>query len=682
MGRPVVLSNGQLFVGLDENGLVHDFYYPYVGLDNLTNARSAQHKIGVWVDGQFRWTNDGSWDIQVLYDQGTLTSRVRMKSEDLGVRLECHDFIDDGSNAFIRSIEVWNDRDGDQNSTRDIRVFMHQVFQISRNGRADTAMYVPDDDYILDYKGNCCLLIAGKIGDTPMATGDNLTHDSNAPVSNGTQNSGTSFDQYAVGSYGIEGKAGTFMDAEDGELTNNAIEHGGVDSVLRFRRQVAPHTSFTLDYWVIAADSQTDAQVIHTKLKYYPMSERSTKVQSYWKQWLAASNGSLQLADEVQRSLAETSLLVIKAHCDKRGAILASGDSSIFNFGRDYYCYCWPRDAAYALGPLIRCGQYTEAKRFFEFARDTMHRDGYLMHKYQPDRSIGSTWHPLVHGRSRELAIQEDETAIVVCVMGEYYKSSRDRDFVASYYDTFIAPCAQFMSTYIDESTGLPHASYDLWEEKFLTNTYTVCTVIAGLETAGRLAAVVGRADDAVRWQDAADKIRGNLHVLYHPDGYFRKGFLLQEDGTLAYDDVMDISSLYGIITFAGISASDPQVTSTLKHVEEKLLNSSPIGGVIRYEGDNYFRAKRQFSGNPWIVCSLWLAQIYISIDRHDEAERLMQWVHDRAMPSGALSEQFDPEDGHPISVTPLVWSHAEFVNTVLDLHGKKEQGSIHAHTI
>ena len=36
MGRPVVLSNGQLFVGLDEHGLVHDFYYPYVGLDNLT----------------------------------------------------------------------------------------------------------------------------------------------------------------------------------------------------------------------------------------------------------------------------------------------------------------------------------------------------------------------------------------------------------------------------------------------------------------------------------------------------------------------------------------------------------------------------------------------------------------------------------------------------------------------
>ena len=65
-------------------------------------------------------------------------------------------------------------------------LFMHQVFQISRAGRADTAIYVPDDHYMFDYKGRYCLLIGGKFAD------------------------GETFDQYAVGNYGIEGKAGTF----------------------------------------------------------------------------------------------------------------------------------------------------------------------------------------------------------------------------------------------------------------------------------------------------------------------------------------------------------------------------------------------------------------------------------------------------------------------------------------
>jgi len=36
------------------------------------------------------------------------------------------------------------------------------------------------------------------------------------------------------------------------------------------------------------------------------------------------------------------------------------------------------------------------------------------------------------------------------------------------------------------------------------------------------------------------------------------------------------------------------------------------------------------------------------------------------------LSEQFDPETGAPLGVTPLVWSHAELVNTLLDLAPKK----------
>src|SRR4051812_44261436 len=120
MGRPVVLSNGQLFVGLDENGLVHDFYYPYVGLDNLTNARSEPHKIGVWVDGKFSWTDDGSWDITADFETQALVSKVTMHSKKLQVSLELHDFMDISYNAFIRRVNITNEADKE----RDVRIFM------------------------------------------------------------------------------------------------------------------------------------------------------------------------------------------------------------------------------------------------------------------------------------------------------------------------------------------------------------------------------------------------------------------------------------------------------------------------------------------------------------------------------------------------------------------------------
>lgn len=641
MGRPVVLSNGQLFVGLDENGLVHDFYYPYVGLENLATARSSQHKIGVWVDGQFKWTDDGSWQVEVDFEIDALVSNVKLHSEELAISLHLQDFVDSGHNALIRHISITNSADKE----RDVRLFMHQVFQISRAGRADTAIYVPDGHYVLDYKGRYCLLIAGQFADNE------------------------DFDQYAVGNYGIEGKAGTFLDATDGELSGNAVEHGGVDSVIRFRKQLQANSSAELDYWVIAASSQSDAEKIHSKFKDQAMKERLDEVRQGWQQWLAGNRTTV--ADIHKRSF-QHSLLIIKAHCDERGSVLASGDSSIFNFGRDYYCYCWPRDAAYALWPLIRLGHFEEAKQFFEFARDTMHRDGYLMHKYQPDRAIGSTWHPLVHGRQKELAIQEDETAGVLFMIGEYFEANKaDRNYVEHLFNTFVVSCANWMESFIDEQTGLPHASYDLWEEKFLTTTYTVCTVIAGLETASKLAQAFDRPEEASRWKKTAAGIRENLGTLYHPDGYFRKGFLLLEDGRLQYDDTVDISNLYGPYMYAGLPLQDERLISTAKHIEDRLLNTSPSGGVLRYEHDNYFLTKRQFIGNPWIVSTLWLAQYYTISGQIDKARQLLDWSLAHELPSGALSEQFDPETGASLGVTPLVWSHAELVNTLLDLRLK-----------
>ncbi|HET9098648.1 MAG TPA: glycoside hydrolase family 15 protein [Candidatus Saccharimonadales bacterium] len=637
MGRPVVLSNGQLFVGLDEQGLVHDFYYPYVGLENLTNARSSQHKIGVWVDKTFSWIDDGTWDIQVDLESDALIGKATIVSLSMEIKIETADYVDIQDNILIRHLEVTNL----SSKKREVRLFMHQVFQISRMGRGDTAMYVPDGGYILDYKGRYCLAIGGKTRE------------------------GMSFDQYAVGNYAIEGKDGTYLDALDGELSGNPVEHGGVDSVLRFSRELEAKASMPVDYWVIAETSQTDAQKVHDLLLKTDMSQRLNDTRMYWRNWLEGVDEGIP--EKYQQSL-KRSLLIIKAHCDVRGSVLASGDSSIFNYGRDYYCYCWPRDASLAVWPLIRVGKYKEAKAYFEFARDTLHPDGYLMHKYQPDRAVGSTWHPLVHGKNKELAIQEDETATTLFILGQYYKASNDKLFIENIYNTLVRPAADFMCGYVDKETGLPHASYDLWEEKFLTSTYTVSTVIAGLDAAAELSLVVEQPADNVRWKQAADDFRDNLAKLVKDQGCFSKGFFLNDQGELEYDTTIDISNLYGPYMFGGLPLTDSRLRKTAEIIQERLLDSSPSGGVIRYENDGYFLEKKIYKGNPWAVCGLWLAQYFHSMGEEAQADSLLDWAMTRQLASGAISEQFDPEDASPLGVTPLVWSHAEMVNTILDL--------------
>lgn len=641
MGRPVILGNGSLTVGLNEQGLVNDFYYPYVGLDNLNTSRSMHHRIGLWVDDTFTWVDDGTWNISVDFEPDSLITSVTMTSERFKLQIHAMDFVDYKLNAFCRRLSIKNLSE----DYRNIRLFMHQVFEISRAGRADTALFVPDENYILDYKGRCALLIYGEDSD------------------------GKVFDQFSVGNYGIEGKEGTYKDAEDGELTNNAVEHGGVDSVIRFPCSLSAGDEAQIDYWVVAADSQYSAERIHNLIKQQGLEQRLEETRESWQSWLKVASARLHGMPDVYRTAVNKSLMVIKAHTDKRGGIIASCDSSIYNFGRDYYSYVWPRDGAYAIWPLIKLGYTEEPKRFFEFCRDILTHDGYLMHKYQPDRAIGSTWHPLLHGKRKELAIQEDETAIVLYMLGEYLHYSHDETFVLNLYNTFIQPAATFLAMFMDEQTSLPHASYDLWEEKFSTSTYTAAVVQGALLVAADLAERFAFPDDAVAWRAAAARLADGFNVFFDKDrSLLRKGFLLQENGSLSFDNTLDVSSFFAAFAYAAYEERDEHLSETAKAIENILLDQSPAGGAPRYEHDHYFESSPPFLGNPWFVTTLWMAQYYAHNSRIDEAERYIRWTLDKALPSGVLSEQINPTDGSPLSVTPLVWSHAELINAILAL--------------
>jgi GH15 family glucan-1,4-alpha-glucosidase len=640
MGRSVMLSNGHMLVGLNESGLVHDFYYPYVGLDNLTTSRSIHHNIGVWVNGKFSWIDDGSWDITTDFEEDALISTIKVYSKDFGVELLFKDFVDSEYTAFCRYITITNK----SGQNIELRLFLHQAFQISRAGRGDTALFVPGSNYILDYKGWCSLLI--------------YAHNE----------SGQPFDQFAVGNYGIEDKEGTFRDAEDGILSNNLVEHGGVDSVLRCSDNLPDGDSTTVSYWVVAAESQFDTESVHNVLLKHGLPKRLDITRQHWRDWLSVADNKISKIDESYKKLTKKSLLVVKSHIDRHGGIIASCDSSIYNYGKDYYSYVWPRDGGLSMLPLIALGYTQEPKHFFEFCADTMHPSGYMMHKYQPDRAPGSTWHPLLHKHHPELAIQEDETAIVLYALGYYLQVSGDKDFIEGLYAVLVKPAADFISSYVDQVTGLPHASYDLWEEKFATHTYTVATVIAALKMAAYMAEELGKNEDAQKWHQASSLIEPNINKLFNEElGYYRKSLLMQPDNNLEYDNTLDVSTMQGLM-LAGFL--DDKTDKTFSSIESKLLNSSPSGGAPRYEHDGYFLSKDKYLGNPWIVCTLWVAQYYIKNQQPDKSKEVIDWVIKHSSQSGMFAEQIDPENGNQIGVSPLVWSHASFIETVLLLSG------------
>ena len=73
---------------------------------------------------------------------------------------------------------------------------------------------------------------------------------------------------------------------------------------------------------------------------------------------------------------------------------------------------------------------------------------------------------------------------------------------------------------------------------------------------------------------------------------------------------------------------------------------------LVRHPGDDYFN-KPQYGDNPWIVCTLWLAQYYLGIGRTEEACALLDWAMARRLPSGVLASNSDPETGYQLGVAP-----------------------------
>lgn len=650
MARPIVLSNGELHVGLNGFGTVHDFYYPYVGFENHSAGSNTRHKVGVWIDGEISWIDNpknpaNEWTFKFRYPYNALIGHTIAKNERLGILLEFDDFVDSKVSAFFRNIHVVNLR----NEPREVRLFLHQAFVIGDSrSNTDTAQYLPDSNAILHYRGRRAFVVSGKYRDE-------------------------FFDQYTVGLFGIEGKEGTYWDAVDGELGMNNVEHGRVDSTIRFKINIAANSSERVHYWIAAGMSTREAIRIHRQICEDDAMGNMRRTADWWHEWLKPVHNLIDKVDPKHRICFAQSAMIIKSQIDKRGAVIASTDTSMLNYSRDAYSYCWPRDGAYALWPLIRMGYKEEAYRFFEFTKRCLHPDGYLMHKYRADGALGSSWHSYIHDGVITPPIQEDETALPLFIFAQYYHMNPDMRLIKEFYKDMIVPMANFLTEFVDSISGLPRATYDLWERIFSTTTYTTAVTYAALLAASDLASIANDQDNAVKWRSVANDIQeaAHKHLYNEKRKFFYRGINIV-DGKIVKDEVIDMSSLYGAYTFGLFSADGDEIKSSIATVEDMFDVNNGALGLPRYEDDDYRRASSGVTGNYWFITSLWLAQYYIDNDKTEKASEILDWAKSHALSTGVMSEQIDPVTHEIISPAPLTWTHAEYVATILDLIAKE----------
>ncbi len=650
MARAVTIGNGNLLVGLDHRGQVRDLYYPYVGEPNHVSGASGNfvHRIGVFVDGQMTWLDDPRWQITIGADADTAVGNFFAVNDELQLTLSSKDAVHNEQNIFLRSFKIAN------TATRErvVKLFLAQQFRIGESRRGDTAYFDPRVNAIVHYKGNVVFLVNAQINGKPFA-------------------------EFNIGLFGIEGREGTYMDADDGQLSNNPIEHGSVDSVIGLTTTLKTDDTADVFYWIACAPSIPEAHQLDAHVIKETPERLIYSTEAYWQAWLSKESRNLADLTPALITLYKRSLLIMRVHADNRGGIIASSDTDMLHHGRDTYSYVWPRDAAVVAHALDVGGYHDTAKRFFKFIANCAEPAGYLMHKYRSDAVLGSSWHPWLRHGQAQLPIQEDETAAVIHALWQHYELVRDLEFIESLYNPFIEPAARFMCDYIEPTTGLPQASYDLWEEKYGTSTYTSSAVYAGLEAAARFAMLLGKDDDARTYQAVAQRMQAAiLAVLYDQNlGMFVKHVLHTESGDLEYDRTIDTSSFYGPILYDVVDIDDDRVKTAAMTMERALLVSSTSQGFIRYQNDNYYRMHDADSPNPWVITTLWMAryQIKKAKTRKELAAALgiLEWTCSHATTGGVLAEQMHPYTRAHLSTAPLVWSHAEYVLAV-DAYLKK----------
>lgn len=654
MSRLLSLGNGQILVNLDHRAQVRDFYFPYVGLENHVGLDRV-HRIGVWVDGKLQWLSDPSWNIRIDCGGDALMGYITAKNTGLGVLLEIRDVVYNEKNIFVRQITLHNL----EQRKRKFKIFFSQEFQIAEVPRGDTAYFDPNASSIIHYKGKRVFLI------------------------NACINGKKSFDDFSVGLARVEGKEGTFVDAEDGLLEKNPIEHGPVDSVIGLSLELAGKASTTLHYWIAVAQSIKAVYELNRFILEKTPQHLMQTSNDFWRAWVNKQGFSFYGLNESIVELFKKSLFIIRSHIDNGGAIIASGDSDMLQHGRDTYSYMWPRDGALSALALEQAGDFNVARRFFEFSNSVITDEGYFMHKYRPDGSLGSSWHPWIRNGKVELPIQEDETALVLYSLWRYYELSRNLEFIESVYNSLIKKSGDFLVSYTYKDTGLPYPSYDLWEEKYGIATFSCGAKYGALIAAEKFARLLGKEESAECYGQAAARVKKAIVThLYNEDrGMFYKLASQAQSGKMEYyDTTLDMSSIYGIYKFNVLPIDDPRVTRSIKTVEEQLMLSSDttIGGMPRYENDVYYKENKDAPSNPWFVTTLWLAQYYIRAAKKesdlDRVKTLLQWVVSHALPSGVLSEQLHPYTGMQLSAAPLTWSHAEFVITVTEYLEKLEE--------
>lgn len=641
-----IIGNSKMLACLRDNGEIFRLFWPHI--------EYGQHLGHFWPgiriaypewQGFTKWFHLNIWASSQRYLEDTNVVETTLSSLTHHLTVIQNDFILPHNDILVRYYLLKNEGD----KSEKINFFVYCAFEIEESALYDGAYVDFSNNSLVFFRRNIYLALTG-FG-YPLAG-------------------------YQCGRRGTP--SDPYQDASKGVLwgtRDNILQSAG--SMAWDLGELQPGESKAFSLYLAAGHEEDQVRSLLAEAGSKRGSQWLEETRQYWQGWLGS--GTRHNGNPGHPAF-NRSLLTMKLLSNKEtGASIAAPEFDPYYLACGGYGYCWPRDSVYIAVALDEAGFHDLAAKFYSFAKSVQDGDGSWQQRYFTDGAVAPFW-----GK------QIDQVGSLLWGYGHHYSLTGDPDFLADMW-TSLEAGAEYLANSIEEN-GLPAPSFDPWEDEFSQGTYSAAAVYAGLKASSEIAALRKERNKEKRWHEASETVREG--ILKHQWSANQNSFIrgvnrkvykdtydyvlsrgekaftakdptgLYETHWVGEDRRVDAALLGLVFPFAVLGPTDKRIQATVLAIEERLWNHN-VGGLHRYEGDNYR------GGNPWLITTLWLAVFHCMTGNRSRAEELYHWCLAQANQHLLLPEQADKNNGGPAWVLPLNWSHAMFVLTHLALQGK-----------
>lgn len=385
---------------------------------------------------------------------------------------------------------------------------------------------------------------------------------------------------------------------------------------------------------------------------------------SQWQAFAARCPEVGPYSAQVRRSLITLKAMTYAPTGGMVAAVTTSLPESIGHERNWDYRFCWLRDATMTLLAFMNLGYFEEAQAWREWLLRSVAGNPeqmQIMYGLAGERDLQEYTLPWLPGyehsqpvRVGNAAAQQRQLDIygeLADAMSQAIKGGLPRHPRSAAISRLILPYLERIWREPDEG---------IWEVRGGQQHFVHSKVMAWVafdRSAGLADTTEEGRERGQHYRKVADEIRREVceHGLDASGQYFVQAYGANE---------MDASLLQIALT-GFLPVEDERFLRTLEQIEQRLLKN---GLLLRYDTDTCSDGLTPGEGT-FLVCSFWLADVYVLLGRQEEAQALYEKLTGLCNDVGLLAEQYDPAGQRMLGNFPQAFSHVGIINTALNLY-------------